>query len=66
MDQYSPAIVKVPTDVFSVKLTYLVDNRTEILTNTIYTITVIAISDEETSYPSSPVVVSKFSYMCMC
>ena len=59
MDQYSPATVNVWPNVSSVRLSYLRGNGTDIRTNTIYTITVLAISDRGTSYPSDPVVVSK-------
>ena len=56
MDQYSQATVKVQPNVSSVELGYRID----ILTNQIYTIIVLAISDQGTPYPSDPVVVSKF------
>ena len=59
MDQYSPATIKVRRNVTSVKIGSLWDNDTEILTNRIYTITVLAINDQGVPYPSDPVVVSK-------
>ena len=65
MDQYSPAIVTVPANMLSVEISELSDNDTSIVTNREYTITVSAISDQGTSYPSDPVVVSKCSYKCM-
>ena len=41
------------------------DNGTSIVVNKEYTITVSAISDQETRYPSNPITVSKFSCMCV-
>ena len=57
MDQYSPAIVTVPANMLSVEFPY---NGTSVVANREYTITVSAISDQGTSYPSDPIVVSKF------
>ena len=45
----------------SVEISEFPDNGTSIVANREYTITVSAISDQGTSYPSDPVVVSKFS-----
>ena len=61
MDQYSPANVIVPVDLCSVEISEFPDNGTSIVANREYTITVSAISDQGTSYPSDPVVVSKFA-----
>ena len=61
MDQYSPASVTVPANMSSVKISEFPDNGTSIVANREYTITVSAISDQGTSYPSDPVVVSKLS-----
>ena len=63
MDQYSPAIITVPANVLSVEITQFPDNGTSIAANREYTITVSAISDQGTSYPSDPVVIGKF--LCM-
>ena len=63
MDQYSPAIVTVPANISSVEITQFPYNGTAVVANREYTITVSAISDQGTSYPSDPVVVSKFSYL---
>ena len=43
----------------SVEISEFPDNGTSIVANREYTITVSAISDQGTSYPSDPVVVSK-------
>ena len=59
MDQYSPAIITVPANMLSVEISQFPDNGTRIVANKEYTITVSAISDQETSYPSNPVVNSK-------
>ena len=59
MDQYSPAIVTVPANITSVEITQFPYNGTSIVANREYTITVSAISDQGTSYPSDPVVISK-------
>ena len=59
MDQYSPASVTVPANMSSVEISKFPDNGTSIVANREYTITVSAISDQGTSYPSDPVVVSK-------
>ena len=65
MDQYSPASVTVPANMLSVEMSEFTDSGTIIVANRQYTITVSAISDQGTSYPSDPVVVSKSSYyMC--
>ena len=63
MDEYSPASVTVPANMSSVEISEFPDNGTSIVPNREYTITVSAISDRGTSYPSDPVVVSKFLYM---
>ena len=60
MDQYSPASVTVPANMSSVEISEFPDNGTSIVANREYTITVSAISDQGTSYPSNPVVVSKY------
>ena len=57
MDQYSPAIITVPANMSSVEITQFPDNDTSIVANREYTITVSAISDQGTSYPSDPVVI---------
>ena len=62
MDQYSPASVTVPANMSSVEISEFPDNGTSIVANREYTITVSAISDHGTSYPSDPVVVGKSSY----
>ena len=62
MDQYSPASVKVPANMSSVEISQFPDNDSSIVANKYYTITVSAISDQGTSYPSDPVTISKFSY----
>ena len=59
MDQYSPASVTVPANMSSVKISDFPDSGPSIVTNREYNITVLAISDRETSYPSDSVVVSK-------
>ena len=59
MDRYSPASVTVPANMSSVEIREFPDNGTSIVANREYTITVSAISDQETHYPSDPVVVSK-------
>ena len=59
MNQYSPASVTVPANMSSVEISEFPDNRPSIVTNREYNITVSAISDQETSYPSDSVVVSK-------
>ena len=66
MDRYSPAIVTVPANMSSVEITRFPDNGTRVVANREYTITVSAISDQVTSYPSDPVVVSKCSYTYVC
>ena len=71
MDQYSPASVTVPANMSSVEISQFPDNGTSIVVNKDYTITISAISDHGASYPSNPVVVSKYSwrytyaYFCM-
>ena len=57
MDQYSPAIVTVPANMSSVKISQFPYNDTAIVANREYTITVSAISDQGTSYPSDSVVI---------
>ena len=59
MDQYSQANLIVPANMSSVEISEFLDNGTSIVANREYTITVLAISDQGTSYPSSPVDVSK-------
>ena len=61
MDQYSPAIITVPANMSSVEISQFPDNGTSIVVNREYTITVSAISDQGTSYPSDPVTISKYS-----
>ena len=63
MDQYSPAIVTVPTNMLSVEISQFPDNNTSIVANREYIITVSAISDQGTSYRSDPVVIGKLSYL---
>ena len=63
MDQNSPASVTVPANMSSVEINEFPDNGTSIVANREYTITVSTISDQGTSYPSDPVVISKFLYM---
>ena len=63
LDQYSPAIVTVPANMSSVKISELSDNDTSIVANRAYTITVSAIMNDGISCPSNPVVVSKCLYM---
>ena len=61
MDQYSPAIVAVPANMSSVEISQFPYNDTSIVANREYIITVSAISNQGTSYPSDPVVfVGKF------
>ena len=66
MDQYSPASVAVSADMLSVEMSEFPDNGAIIVANREYTITVSAISDQGSSYPSNPVVVSKFLCVCIC
>ena len=61
MDQYSPASVDVSPYQFSRTISDFPDNDSSIVANTEYTINVSAISDQGTSYPSDPIVVSKYS-----
>ena len=61
IDQYSPASVTVPANMSSVEISEFPDNGTSIVANREYAITVSAISDQGTSHPSDPVVVSKFA-----
>ena len=61
MDQYNSASVTVPANTFSVEISEFPDSGTSIVVNREYNITVSAISDQGTSYPSDLVVVSKFS-----
>ena len=65
MDQYSPASVTVPANMLFVEISEFPDNGTSIVANKEYTITVSAISDQGTSYPSDPVVVSELSWVFM-
>ena len=66
MDQYSPAIVTVPANMLSVEIAQFPYNDTSIVANREYTITVSAVSDQGTSYPSDPVVVGECSnIMCI-
>ena len=65
MDQYSPASVTVPANMSTVEISEFPDNGTSIVANREYTITVSAISDQGTSYPSDPFVVSKLSCLCI-
>ena len=54
MDQNSPTSVTVSTDMLSIEFhQFSADNK--------YNITVSAISDQGISYPSGPVVISKYS-----
>ena len=62
MDQYSSAFVTVPANMSSVEISQFPYNGTSIVANREYTITVSVISDQGTSYPSDPVVISKFSH----
>ena len=64
MDQYSAASVRVPGNMSSVEISEFPDNGTSIVANREYTITISAIRDQGTSYPSDPVVVSKLSSIC--
>ena len=66
MDQYNSADVTVPANMLSVEISEFPDNGTNIVANREYTITVSAISDQGTSYPSDPVVVSKYMYVYVC
>ena len=59
MDQYSPASVTVRANMSSIEISEFPDNGTSIVANREYTITVSAVSDQETSYHSNPIVVSK-------
>ena len=65
MDQYSPASVTVPANMLSVEISQFPadNNAISIVANREYTITVSAISDHGTSYPSDPVTISKYSFM---
>ena len=63
MDQYSPAIVTVPANMSSVEINQFPYNGTSIVANREYNITVSAISDQGTSYPSDPVVVGECSHV---
>ena len=58
MDQYNSTSVMFPADMLSFELT---NSNSSIVANREYTITVSAISDQGTSDPSDPVVVSKSS-----
>ena len=60
MDQYSPAIITVPANMLSVEISQFPDNGTSIVSNKEYTITVSAISDQGTNYPSDSVTISKY------
>ena len=61
MDQYSPA--SVTTSRSSIEISWFSYNRSSIVANRVYNITVSAISDARISYPSDPIIVSKFSCM---
>ena len=61
IDQYSPASVTVPANMLSIEISEFPDSGTSIVANRECTITVSAITDQGRSYPSDPVVVSKFS-----
>ena len=61
MDQYSLASVTVPAKMSSVEISEFPDIGISIVANREYTITVSAISDQGTSYPSDPVIVSKLN-----
>ena len=63
MDQYSPAIVTVPANMSSVEISQFPDNGTSIVDNREYNITVSAISDQGTSYPSNLVVICELAYI---
>ena len=60
MDQFSPASVTVPANISSVEISQFPDNGTSVVTNKKYTITVSAISDQGTNYPSDSVTISKY------
>ena len=53
--------VTVPANMSCVEISEFADSGTSIVANREYTITVSAISDQGTSYPSDSVVVSKLS-----
>ena len=59
MDQYSAASITVPANMSSVEISEFPNNGTSIVANREYIITVSAISDQGTSYPSDPVIVGK-------
>ena len=59
MDQYSPA--SITTYGSSIVIRRFFYNGTSIVANRVYNITVSAISDARESYPSDPIIVSKFS-----
>ena len=61
MDQYRPA--SVTTYLTSIDIRNFYYNGTSIVANKVYNITVSAISDAGRSYPSDPIIVSKF---CVC
>ena len=61
MEQSSVASITVSANMSSVEISEFLDNDTSIVANREYAITVSAISDQGTSYPSDPVVVSKSS-----
>ena len=76
MDQYNSSNIIVPADVSFIEISEFSENGISIVTNREYTITVSAISDEGTNYPSDPIIVSKLScsyvlyvscivYLCM-
>ena len=62
MDQYNSGSVTVPANMSSVEISEFPDNGTRVVANSEYDITVSAISDQGTNYPSDPVVVSKSSH----
>ena len=61
MDQYNQATITVPANMSSVEISDFSDNGTSIVANREFTITVSAINDQGTSYPSDPVVAGKYS-----
>ena len=66
IDQYRPARVTVTGSWSSEEINYFSGNGTHVIPNTEYIIIVTAISDTRSSYPSDPVVVSKFTLMLVC
>ena len=66
MDHYNSSNIVVSADMSSVEISEFPDNRASIVANREYNITVSAISDEGTNYPSDPIVVSKLSCSYVC